>query len=80
MIFIVVINAQLEQKRKLALELSAERQKLEIMKKNEALMEEDIVRRRIYSRKIFRVNTNPQILLICRYFILILIVIVFNLD
>jgi len=52
----VVINAQLERKQKLALELSAEKQRLEIMKKNVALMEEDISKRRSYSKKVYRVN------------------------
>jgi len=52
----VVINAQLERKQKLALELSAEKQRLEIMKKNVASMEEDISKRRSYSRKVCRVN------------------------
>jgi len=54
----VVINAQLERKQKLALELSAEKQRLEIMKKNVALMEEDISKRRSHSRKVCRVNLS----------------------
>jgi len=58
----VVINAQLERKQKLALELSAEKQRLEIMKKNVALMEEDISKRRSYSRKVCRVH-----LILCYY-------------
>jgi len=52
----VVINAQLERKQKLALELSAEKQRLEIMKKNVVSMEEDISKRRSYSKKVRRVN------------------------
>jgi hypothetical protein len=56
--FLVVINAQLERKRKLASELSIERQRLEIMKKNVIMMEEDIARRRSYSRKVCCVNYN----------------------
>lgn len=50
--FLVVINAQLERKQKLATELLAERQRLEIMKKNVFMMEEDITRRCTYSRKV----------------------------
>lgn len=52
----MVINAQLERKQKLALELSAEKQRLEIMKKNVVSMEEDISKRRSYSKKVRRVN------------------------
>lgn len=50
--FLVVINAQIERKRKLASELSTEKQRLEIMKRNVVLMEKDIARRRTYSRKV----------------------------
>lgn len=56
--FLVVINAQLERKQKLALELSAEKQRLENMKKDVALMEEDISKSRSYSRKVCRVNLS----------------------
>lgn len=58
----MVINAQLERKQKLALELSAEKQRLEIMKNNVALMEEDISSRRSYSRKIERLRNDVEIL------------------
>ncbi|XP_026822475.1 uncharacterized protein LOC113560663 isoform X2 [Rhopalosiphum maidis] len=58
----MVINAQLERKQKLALELSAEKQRLEIMKKNVALMEEDISKRRSYSRKIERLRNDVELL------------------
>lgn len=54
----MVINAQLEQKRKLAVELSREKQRLETMKKNVVMMKEDIDRRRTYSRKVCRVNNG----------------------
>lgn len=54
----MVINAQLERKQKLALELSAEKQRLEIMKKNVASMEEDISKRRSYSKKVCGVNLS----------------------
>lgn len=50
--FLVVINAQLERKQRLASELLVEKQRLEIMKKNVAMMEEDIAKRRTYSRKV----------------------------
>lgn len=49
---LVVINAQLERKQMLALELSVEKQKLETMKKNVSRMEEDISRRCTYSKKV----------------------------
>lgn len=52
----MVISAQIERKQKLASELLAEKQKLEKMKKNVAMMEEDIVRRRTYSRKVYKAN------------------------
>ncbi|XP_029345629.1 uncharacterized protein LOC100161584 isoform X3 [Acyrthosiphon pisum] len=58
----MVINAQLERKQKLALELSAEKQRLEIMKKNVASMEEDISKRRSYSRKIERLRNDVELL------------------
>ncbi|XP_060853856.1 uncharacterized protein LOC132931713 isoform X2 [Rhopalosiphum padi] len=58
----MVINAQLERKQKLALELSAEKQRLEIMKKNVALMEDDISKRRSYSRKIERLRNDVELL------------------
>ncbi|XP_025412785.1 uncharacterized protein LOC112685189 isoform X2 [Sipha flava] len=58
----MVINAQLERKRKLASELSIERQRLEIMKKNVIMMEEDIARRRSYSRKIERLRNDIELL------------------
>jgi len=55
-LLLVVINAQLERKQKLALELAAEKQRLENMKKDVALMEENISKSRSYSRKVCRVN------------------------
>ncbi|XP_025200135.1 uncharacterized protein LOC112598038 isoform X1 [Melanaphis sacchari] len=58
----MVINAQLERKQKLASELLAEKQRLEIMKKNVALMEEDISKRRSYSRKIERLRNDVELL------------------
>jgi len=58
----MVISAQLERKQKLASELLAEKQKLEKMKKNVAMMEEDIVRRRTYSRKIVHLRNDIEIL------------------
>jgi len=64
--FLVVINAQLERKQKLALELSAEKQKLEHIKKNVASLEEDIIRRNTYSKKICKVNTEVQIALLVK--------------
>lgn len=67
----MVINAQLERKQKLASELSAEKQRLEIMKKNVAMMEEDISKRRSYSRKVCRIHFN------CSYFLIFFIIYLF---
>lgn len=49
---LVVINAQLERKQRLVLELSAEKQRLEIMKKNLAMMKEDIAKKRTNFRTV----------------------------
>lgn len=65
---LVVINAQLERKQRLVLELSAEKQRLEIMKKNLAMMKEDIAKKRTN----FRMVCKYLIKLLVNYYNLIL--------
>lgn len=60
--FLVVINAQLERKQKLASKLLIEKQRLEVMKRNVAAMENDIARRRSYPRKVCTLQTIPTII------------------
>lgn len=66
----MIINAQLERKQKLASKLLIERQRLEVMKKNVAAMENDIARRRSYPRKVYILQTILTIINYIIYYVL----------